>query len=103
MFLSLISDNPEMQFQNISIHPLLRGYIEKMWLFQSKGQALSDDIKLIVPNGRIKIALPFRNGIVAEVDGSSHFTREHSVTLVGLFDMPSTMDIATDSASGTIC
>jgi AraC-like DNA-binding protein len=92
-----------MQFQNIPIHPLLKGYIEKMWLFKSSGRALNNDIKLIVPSGRIKIALPFRNGIVAEVDGWSHFTKEHSITLVGLFDMPSTMDIATNSASGTIC
>ena len=92
-----------MQFRNISIHPLLRGYIEKMWLFESDGKALSDDIKLIVPNGRIKIAVPYRNAIIAAADGCPHLTKEHSVTLVGLFDKPSTMDIAADESSGTVC
>jgi len=92
-----------MQFRNISIHPLLKGYIEKMWLFESDGRASSDDIKLIVPNGRIKIAVPYRNGIIADANKSPHITKEHSITLVGIFDKPSTMDIAANESSGTIC
>jgi hypothetical protein len=60
-------------------------------------------IQIDSANGRIKIAVPYRNEIVAEVNRWSHFTKEHSITLVGLFDVPSPMDIATDSASGTIC
>lgn len=91
------------RFVHIEPHPLLKGYIEKMWLFESNGQALNNDIKLIVPNGRIKLAIPYRNGIVAGVNGNTHVTKEHSFTLVGLFDMPSTMDMSTNNESGTIC
>lgn len=92
-----------MLFQHIPIHPLLQGQIEKLWIFESYGSAMNDDIKLIVPNGRVKIAVPYRNGIVAGTQNWSHFTKEHSITLVGLFDAPSTMDIAENKPSGTIC
>lgn len=92
-----------MLFQHIPIHPLLKGHIEKLWIFESAGRALSDDIKLIVPNGRVKIAVPYNNGIIAGMQNWTHFTKENSVTLIGLFDAPSTMDIAEDKPSGTIC
>lgn len=91
------------RFVNIEPPPLVKGYIEKMWLFESSGRALNNDIKLIVPNGRIKLAIPYCNGIVAGVNGNTHLTKEHSFTLVGLFDAPSTMDLQSDSSSGTIC
>ena len=58
-----------MRLQNIEPHPLLKGYIEKMWLFESSGKMPVDDLKLVVPNGHIKLSVAFRNGIVAAMNG----------------------------------
>lgn len=91
-----------MQLHNIEPHPLLKGYIEKMWLFESSGRMPNEDMKLVVPNGRIKLAVPFRNGIAAKMEGWFHLAKEHSITLIGLTDIPSTLDIETDNVTGTI-
>jgi len=55
----------QMRFQHIDPHPLLRGYIEKMWVFESSGRMPVDDLKLVVPNGNIKLTVAFRNGNAA--------------------------------------
>ena len=47
-----------MHFKHIDIHPALQPYIEKLWVFESDGQAFNDDLKLIVPNDRMKLAIP---------------------------------------------
>ncbi len=92
-----------MQFYHIEPHPLLKAYIEKLWVFESNGKALSEDIKLIVPNGRMKLAIPYRNGIVASVEGNTHHTKENTFTLTGMMDLPLNMDIEANNTSGTIC
>jgi len=93
----------QINFQHIAPNPLLKGYVEKLWVFESEGKAFSDDIKLIVPNDRMKLAIPFRNGILAAVEGKSHLTKEHTLTLTGMMDMPLNMDIETNENSGTLC
>ena len=91
-----------MRFQNINPHPLLRGYIEKMWLFESSGQMPTEDMKLVVPNGFIKLLVPFRNGISAKMGGSFHLSKEHRITVIGIVDIPTTIDVETDTFTGTI-
>lgn len=91
-----------MRFQHIEPHPLLKASIEKMWIFESSGRMPADDMKLIVPNGRIKLTVPFRNALVADIDGKSYFTKEHSITLTGLVDKPLILDADKDAVTGTI-
>ena len=45
----------QMRLQNIEPHPLLKDYIDKMWLFESFGKMPVEDLKLIVPKGHIKL------------------------------------------------
>jgi AraC-like DNA-binding protein len=92
----------QMRFQNIEPHPLLKGYIEKMWVFESSGRMPADDLKLVVPNGNIKLAVAFRNGIVAAMDGHVFSSKEQSISLTGLVDVPVTLDADEDVATGTI-
>jgi hypothetical protein len=92
----------QMRLQNINPHPLLKGYIEKMWVFESNGRMPSDDLKLIVPNGLIKLVIPFRNGLSGKMEGCFHLTKEHGITLIGLTDIPSVVDAETDNPTGTI-
>ncbi len=35
-----------MRLQHIDIHPLLKGYIEKIWVFESGGRVPDEDMKL---------------------------------------------------------
>ncbi len=91
-----------MRFQNIEPHPLLKGYIEKMWVFESSGRIPVDDLKLVVPNGNIKLTVAFRNGIVAAMNGQLFASKEQSISLTGLVDVPVILDVDEDVATGTL-
>jgi AraC-like DNA-binding protein len=92
----------QMRLQNIEPHPLLKSYITKMWLFESGGKMPVDDLKLVVPNGHIKLSVAFRNGIVASVNGKSFTSKEQNISLTGLVDVPVILDAEEDVATGTI-
>src|ERR1700754_2300409 len=89
-------------FKKITPHPLLAPYVERMWIFESSGKLPSDDIKLIVPNGNIKLSVSYSNGIVASVLGNAFRSKEHSIILTGLVDTPVTLDVTEDEKTGTI-
>jgi len=61
-----------MQFRHIEPHFLLKKYIQKMWIFESSGKIPVDDMKLVVPNGNLKLTLSYHNGIVAAINGRSN-------------------------------
>jgi len=92
----------QMRLQNIELHPLLKGYIEKMWLFESSGKMPVDDLKLVVPNGHIKLSVAFRNGIVATINGQQFISKEQNISLTGLVDVPVILDVDENVATGTI-
>jgi AraC-like DNA-binding protein len=92
----------QMRLQNIEPHPLLKSYIDKMWLFESSGKMPAADLKLVVPNGHIKLSVAFRNGIVASVNGKSFTSKEQNISLTGLIDVPVILDVEEDVATGTI-
>ena len=52
-----------MNLRHIEPYPQLKRNINKMWLFESNGRAPSEDMKLIVPNGMLKLTIPFQNGV----------------------------------------
>lgn len=80
----------------------LKDYIEKMWLFKSSGKMPVDDMKLVVPNGNIKLTVSYQNGIVASINGKSFDSKEHDITLTGLVDVPVVLDADQDMATETI-
>ena len=82
-----------LQFQHIIPHPLLKPYIEKMWVFESSGRMPVNDLKLVVPNGNIKLAIAFQNGIVAGMNGRVFTSKEGNISLTGLVDVPVTLDV----------
>lgn len=92
----------KMHVRPVEIHPALKGYIEKMWVFESSGRVPDDDLKLIVPNGLIKITIPFRNGISGKIKDQYLLTRENKFILIGVSDLPAVVDIENDAPSGCI-
>ena len=90
------------EFRNIEPHPMLRPYIEKMWVFECSGKLPCEDLKLIVPNGNIKLAVAAKNGLTAVVDGRKITSKEGSINLTGVVDMPLVLDTEKDMATETI-
>jgi len=78
-----------LQFKKITPIPQLQNIIEKMWVFESGAEMPSDDINLVVPNGRLRLLIPFRNSIAATIDGKLYLSKEDCITLTGIIDVPS--------------
>jgi len=91
-----------MQFQQYDPHPLLKNYIEKIWVFNSSGPIPREDMKLIVPTGRIKLMIPFRNVATVKINGPIHQSPGNTITLIGLTDIPFLVNPEKDDPSGTI-
>ena len=91
-----------MQFTPYAPHPLLRNYIARIWVFTSGSPIPRDDMKLIVPNGRLKLIIPFKSVKTVKLNGSTHRSGEHCITLVGLSDTPHFVNSDADDPSGTI-
>ena len=91
-----------LQFRHIEPHFRLKYYIEKMWVFESSGRMPAEDMKLVVPNGNIKLTLSYRNGMVAAVAGKRFDSKENDITLTGMIDGPVILDTDQDVATETI-
>jgi len=92
----------QIEFHHIEPHFLLKNYIEKIWIFESNGKMPVDDMKLVVPNGNIKLTVSYQNGIVAAVNGKTFASKEHDITLTGLVDVPVILDVDEDAVTETI-
>ncbi|HVX28217.1 MAG TPA: helix-turn-helix domain-containing protein [Parafilimonas sp.] len=92
----------QIQFCHIEPHFQLKNYIEKMWLFKSSGKMPVDDMKLVVPNGNLKLTVSYQNGIVAALNGKTFASKEHDITLTGFIDVPVILDVEEDVATETI-
>jgi hypothetical protein len=91
-----------MQFIRIIPHPLLKNYVERMWVFESSEPMPYNDVKLVVPNGRIKLTVPLKNSFIATVNKKSYFSKGNDITLTGLLDIPLILNTNTTAACGAI-
>ena len=73
-----------------------------MWYFESSGKMPDDDMKLVVPNGNIKLTISYQNGIVAAINGRTFVSKENDITLTGLVDVPVIIDVDKDDTTETI-
>jgi len=88
--------------RQVSIHPVLEGYVEKLWVFESDGRVPDPDMKVIVPNGMPKVIIPFRNGISGSRKEYSRLSTTNQITLIGVSDVPFIVDAQEDAPFGTI-
>lgn len=91
-----------MKLTHYYINPQLKGHIEKLWVFESNGQTHSDDLRVIVPNGLVKLVIPFRNGLKARIEGNEIITPTDEITLIGISDVPSVVVDREAAPTGTI-
>ncbi|HEU4556122.1 MAG TPA: helix-turn-helix domain-containing protein [Chitinophaga sp.] len=92
----------KMKLTHIEPHPQLKGYVSKMWVFESSGRVPAEDMRLVVPNGMVKLTIPFRNGVSGRNSEMFHLSKESRLTLIGIGDIPAIIDVEEDAPSGTI-
>ncbi len=92
----------QISFRTYPVLALLKGYIHKIWIFESCRPMPDDDMKLVVPNGRLLMVIPFRNGLLGKKDGRSYVAKTHSISLVGMSDSPSIVDAVANAPVGII-
>ncbi|RAV98038.1 helix-turn-helix domain-containing protein [Pseudochryseolinea flava] len=91
-----------MRLTNYDIHPMLSGYVEKLWVYETDKALPQSDLHIIVPNGLVKVVIPFKNGLRAQMQGKEKVSSTHEITLIGIADIPSVVSEVKDEPSGTI-
>jgi AraC-like DNA-binding protein len=80
---------------------LLSPYVALIWVFESRSGVPLADSRLIVPDGRAKIIVPYRNSLCAAVNTQLLNAKEHHIFLVGIQTHPTTI-ASTATETGTI-
>ena len=91
-----------MKLTTFNIHPQLKGHIQKLWVFESHAPTPHSDLRVIVPNGLVKVVIPFQNGLKATLDGQERISTTNEITLIGIADIPSVVVDLEEKASGVI-
>lgn len=91
-----------MKLTHFHIDPPLKGHIEKLWVFESQEQVPTADLRVIVPNGLVKMVIPFSNGLKATLAEQEIITPTNEITIIGISDIPSVVVNQNDGPSGTI-
>ncbi|CAL1521107.1 AraC family transcriptional regulator [Chitinophaga sp. MM2321] len=71
--------------------PALQSYIEQIWVFESSTGIPPGDLALIVPNGMLKMIIPYKSAISSSRIGFADTHRESSIILIGQMDTPATI------------
>jgi AraC-like DNA-binding protein len=79
----------------------LSPYVALIWVFESRFGVPLADSRLIVPDGRAKIIVPYRNSLCAAVNTRLLNAQEHRIFLVGIQRNPTTI-ASTATDTGTI-
>ena len=79
----------------------LSPYVALIWVFESSFGVPLADSRIIVPDGRAKIIVPYRNSLCAAVSNRLLNAKEHHIFLVGIQTHPTTI-ASTATDTGTI-
>jgi len=73
----------KIRFRQFAPFSPLKSYVENIWAFESTGPLPGDDLKLIVPKGRLLLTVPFRNGVTGLMNGKLYTAPVYRIALVG--------------------
>ncbi|QEC53527.1 AraC family transcriptional regulator [Anseongella ginsenosidimutans] len=91
-----------MKLQLIDLLPPLKDYIHKMWIFEAAGRLPGEDMRMLVPDGRLLMLVPFRNVITGKMDKREYLAGPQTMSLVGISDSPAVVDTQQDGPIGII-
>src|SRR5260370_16754233 len=69
----------------------LSPYVALIWVFESSSGVPLADSRIIVPDGRAKIIVPYRNSLCAAVSNRLLNAKEHQIFLVAIQSNPTTI------------
>ena len=82
-------------------HPLLAEAVAVLWTVENETALGADDLKAILPNGRMKLVFPYRGSLFnGPVGRSLSKNAENTLWVLGVSDQPWTVDH--DDAFGTL-
>ncbi|MFN7116113.1 MAG: helix-turn-helix domain-containing protein [Saprospiraceae bacterium] len=90
-----------MQLQMLRPRPELAPYVDKFWLFESAIGVPTTDNRVIAPNGRAKIILPFQNALSTIQHGIHQDYPEQEPLLIGIWEEPVVLS-SPERPTGTI-
>lgn len=79
----------------------LQPFIDSFWWFESDCGVPQTSSGVVVPNGKAKFILPYKNSITASYDNTFHESKENKIHFVGAFDKPTIIG-SPEQISGSI-
>jgi AraC-like DNA-binding protein len=70
-------------------HILLRPYIHRIWIFESPFGIAENDLKLVTPNGEIKLIIMYKSNVRCKIENKVWDFKEQSFAIVGQTTKPS--------------
>lgn len=84
-----------MRLQTLTPHPEIAPFIHHFWIFESASGLPAGDARVVVPNGRHKLIVPYRNGLTARRFASAEHADQHYApgqpALIGLWEEPTVL------------
>lgn len=78
-----------MEILTVTPRPEIAPFIHHFWVFRSPTGLPCADARVVVPNGRAKLVVPWRNGLTATGAGRTSHHREGEALVIGLWEDPS--------------
>src|SRR5215468_6521873 len=80
-----------MKFTFIRPTTQLRPYIASYWSFESSSGIPVTDSRIIVPNGKARIIIPYKNSLSVVVNNKTLESKGKDILLAGIWDIPTTI------------
>ena len=80
-----------MKLTTVVPHPTIAPFIHHFWVFEAPAGIPAADARIVVPNGRPKLIVPWRNGLDAGNARHGRMTRESEIVFIGVWDEPTTL------------
>ena len=80
-----------MKFTFIRPTAQLQPYVSSYWAFESSSGIPITDSRIIVPNGKARIIIPYKNSLSVIVNNTTMESKGQDILLSGIWDVPTTL------------